>query len=137
VQLTYWHKDALAEKGTPAGSGWLFSYSWKVGDRYVPFARAGWSDGEGGALAKRSISAGISWRMTFQDWFTIGVGWNKPSDKMYGSDLGSEKVLEASYLWQITANTALLPDLQLIVDPADNPEEELIWMTALRLRITL
>ncbi len=136
IQLTYWHKDALAEKGTPAGSGWLFSYSWKVGERYLPFARAGWSDGGGGALAKRSISAGISWRMTFQDWFTIGVGWNKPSDKTHGSDLGSEKVLEASYLWQITANTSLLPDLQLVLDPANNQEEDTIWMAGLRLRLT-
>ena len=137
VQLTYWHKDALTEKGTPKGSGWLFSYSWKFGKRNLPFVRAGWSDGGGGALAERSLSAGVSRRMAFQDWLTFGVGWNEPSDKTHGPGLGSEKVLEASYLWQITANSSLLPDLQLILDPALNPAEDVVWAAAIRFRITL
>jgi porin len=137
VQLTYWHKDALVDKDTPKGSGWLTSYSWKAGEHYMPFVRAGRSDGGGGALARRSVSAGFSRRMAFQDWLTIGVGWNRPSEKTHGSGLGSEKVLEASYLWQITANTSLLPDLQLIFDPANQAEEDLIWTTGLRLRVTL
>ena len=54
-----------------------------------------------------------------------------------GAGLGSEKVLEASYLWQITANASLLPDLQLILDPALNPAEDRVWVAGLRLRITL
>lgn len=136
VQLTWWHKDQLAEKGTPSGSGWLFSWSWMFEDRWVPFVRAGWSDGGGGALAERSVSAGFSWRMAFQDWFTVGAGLNKPSDKTHDQDLGTEKVIEASYLWQITANTSLLPDLQLVLDPALNPEVDSAWFAGLRLRLT-
>jgi porin len=134
IQLTYWHKDKLAEKGTPSGSGWLLSWSQKMAGRFVPFVRAGWSDGGGGALARRSLSAGVSYRMAFQDWLTIGLGLNKPSDKTYQPGLSDEKVLEASYLWQITANTSLLPDLQLVLDPAQNPEESRIWTAGLRLR---
>lgn len=137
IQLTYWHKDALTEKGTPGGDGWLLSYSWKVDERTVPFLRAGWSDGGGGALAERSLSAGFSRRMAYQDWLTVGVGWNEPSDETHGSDLGSEKILEVSYLWQLTANSALLPDLQLIADPALNSNEDLVWAAGVRLRITL
>ena len=112
VQLTYWQKDRLSAKGTPSGSGWLMSWSWKFDDRWVPFARAGWSDGGGGALAERSLSGGFSYRLAFQDWLTIGAGINKPSEKTHVADLGTEKVLEASYLWQVTANTSVLPDLQ-------------------------
>ena len=134
IQLTYWHKNKLVKKGTPSGSGWLFSWSQKMADRFVPFVRAGWSDGGGGALARRSVSAGISYRMAFQDWLTVGLGLNKPSDKTYEPGLSDEKVLEISYLWQITANTSLLPDLQLIRDPALNPEESSIWTAGLRLR---
>jgi porin len=135
VQLTYWHKDRLAAKGTPSGSGWLLSWSAKLGQRWVPFARAGWSDGGGGALAERSFSAGFSYRMAFQDWLTLGIGWNEPSDVTHGAGLGSEKVLEASYLWQITANTSLTPDLQWIIDPANNPAENSVWTAGLRLRL--
>jgi porin len=137
VQLTWWQKDRLAGKGTPSGSGWLLSWSWKFEDRWVPFVRAGWSDGGGGALAERSISGGFSWRMPFQDWLTVGVGLNKPSEETHGTGLGTEKVLEASYLWQLTANTSLTPDLQLILGPASNPEEDTVWVAGLRLRITL
>ena len=98
IQLTYWQKDRLVGKGTPAGSGWLFSYSWKRKDDYVPFIRAGWSNGGGGALARRSLAIGFSTQMGFQDWFTLGIGWNKPSEKTYEPGLGTETVLEASYL---------------------------------------
>ena len=137
VQLTWWRKDRLSGKGTPSGTGWLLSWSWKFEDRWVPFVRAGWSDGGGGALAERSLSGGFSWRMAFQDWLTVGVGLNKPSEETHGTGLGTEKVLEASYLWQLTANTSLTPDLQLILDPAGNPEEDTVWVAGLRLRITL
>ena len=137
VQLTWWHKDRLPGKDTPSGTGWLISWSWKFEDRWVPFVRAGWSDGGGGALAEKSVSGGFSWRMAFQDWLTVGLGFNKPSKETHGAELGTETVLEASYLWQITANTSLLPDLQLIREPALNPDEDVAWVAGLRLRITL
>ena len=74
--------------------------------------------------------------MAFQDWITIGVGVNRPSEATHGDDLGTEKVLEASYLWQITANTSLLPDVQLILDPVNNLQEVAVWMAGARLRVT-
>jgi porin len=137
IQLTYWQKDRLEGSDTPPGSGWLMSWSWKFENRWVPFVRAGWSDGGGGALAERSLSAGFSYRLMFQDWLTVGVGLNKPSKPTHSESLGTESVLEASYLWQATANTSLLPNLQVIRDPALNPEEDLVWMIGLRFRITL
>lgn len=136
VQLTYWQKDRLAGSGTPSGAGWLLSWSWKYDDRWVPFVRAGWSDGGGGALAERSLSGGISYRLAFQDWLTVGIGLNRPSEETHGKSLGTEAVLEASYLWQITANTSLMPDLQLIMDPALMPEKSRAWAAGLRLRMT-
>ena len=136
MQLTWWHKDRLVEKGTPSGSGLLLSWSWMFGDRWVPFVRAGWSDGGGGALAERSVSGGFSWRMAFQDWLTVGLGFNKPSEETYGMRLDTETVLEASYLWQLTANTSLTPDLQLILDPANNPHDDSVWTAGIRLRLT-
>lgn len=137
VQLTYWHKDELPAKGATSGSGWLLSWSWQVSDLYIPFIRAGYSDGGAGALARASIAGGVSRRLNHQDWFTVGLAWNKPSTQTHGRSLRDEKVLEASYLWQLTANTSLLGDAQLIADPALNPKERLVWLAGVRMRVAL
>ena len=137
VQLTWWHKDALPAKGATSGQGWLLSYSWQVGEVYVPFVRAGYSDGGAGVLASASLVGGFSRRLNHQDWITFGIGWNKPSRKTHGDGLNDEKVFEASYLWQLTANTSFLGDVQLISDPALNPEESLVWIAGVRMRVAL
>jgi porin len=137
VQLTYWSKDRLQATGTPSGSGWLLTANWELADRYVSFLSAGHSDGGGGAVAEDSLAFGVSRRMAFQDWLTIGAGWNKPSERTHGAGLSSEAVIEVSYIWQLTANTSLMPDLQLILDPANNPTEDKVWVAGLRLRIAL
>ena len=46
-------------------------------------------------------------------------------------------MFEASYLWQLTANTSLLGDVQLISNPARNPEESRVWVAGVRMRIAL
>jgi porin len=137
LQLTYWHKDAVRSTGARSGSGWLFSYSWMMDRYWVPFLRAGHSDGGAGVLAETSFSGGVARRLNHQDWLTLGLGWNRPSDKTYAGRLDDEAVIEASYLWQLTANTSLLGDIQYIADPAQNPEEDAIWVAGLRLRVAL
>ena len=137
IQLTYWHKDALAASGATSGSGWLFSYSWQLADVYVPFVRAGVSDGGAGVLAERSIAVGVAHRLARQDWVTLGVGWNKPSEDTFGPGLDDETVFEGSYLWQLTANTSLLGDVQLISNPALNPENSMTWVLGVRMRLAL
>jgi porin len=137
LQLTYWHKDAIAATGTRSGSGWLFSYSWMLDRYWIPFFRAGHSNGGAGVLAESSLSGGVARRLNHLDWITVGLGWNRPSDQTHGSSLDDEAVFEASYLWQLTANTSLLGDIQYIADPAQNPEEDSIWVAGIRLRVAL
>jgi len=137
VQLTYWHKDELPDKSTTSGRGWLLSWSWLMNDYYVPFARAGYSDGGAGVLAGASLAAGVARRLNHQDWVTVGIGWNKPSKQTYRHAKDDEKVLEASYLWQLTANTSFLFDIQYIASPALNPGVSSSWVGGLRMRLAL
>ena len=46
-------------------------------------------------------------------------------------------MVDVSYLWQVTANTSITPNLQWIGDPANNPKESSIWVAGIRLRIAL
>jgi len=66
----------------------------------------------------------------------LGAGWSKPSEKTNGAGLDDEYVIETSYNFQIARNFALLPDLQLIIDPANNPDKSKVWVAGLRAILT-
>jgi hypothetical protein len=44
---------------------------------------------------------------------------------------------EAYYRLQITEQLALTPDIQYLVDPAQNPTEDSLWIFGLRARVAL
>jgi porin len=137
VQLTYWEVDERREAGVPAGSGWALSISGEFGDRLLPFFRVGDSDGGGGAKAESHVGIGFGLTLRSDDLFSLGLARNKPSRKTFGADLNEESVLEVSYQLQISQNVSLLPDVQLIVNPANNPNKDRIWVFSLRVRLTL
>ncbi len=137
VQLTYWEVDERRESGVPAGSGWALSISGEFGDRFIPFFRFGDSDGGGGAPAESHISVGFGLTHRYDDLFSVALARNKPSRKTFGADLNNEYLLEVSYHLQMSQNVSLLPNFQLIVDPANNPEKDRIWIFGLRVRLTL
>ena len=45
--------------------------------------------------------------------------------------------MEAFYRLQLSDETALTTDVQLLLDPALNPEDDSIWVLGLRVRIAL
>lgn len=104
-----------------------------INDGWMPFLRAGYSD-DGGALLEASISAGIGYYMSdSRDLLGFGVNWGKPP----GSGLDDQYTAEIFYRLQLAQNLAITPDLQLIIDPALNPDENTIWVFALRARLAL
>jgi porin len=137
VQFTYWDKDARTLAGVSRGSGWAISAAWKLDDKYFPFVRFGHSDGGGGVAAEDSISAGVEISRPRGEVWTIGAGWAKPSSETFGPGLDDETVLETSYEFQISRNFSLLPDAQVIFNPANNPGKNSIWVVGVRAIITL
>jgi porin len=43
--------------------------------------------------------------------------------------------MEVYYRLQVTREFAITPDVQLLIDPALNPEEDTIWVFGLRARL--
>jgi porin len=136
LQLTWWDVDERAEAGVPAGSGWALSVSGEFGN-FLPFFRAGHSNGGGGAPAESHVAIGSDMTLRYDDRLSVGLAWNKPSIKTFGEELNDEYLLEISYQLQISQNVSLLPDVQLIINPANNPDEERIWVLGFRVRMTL
>lgn len=137
VQFTYWEKDARSLAGVSKGSGWAVSAAWQVSDRTFPFVRFGHSDGGGGVAAEDAISAGVQFTRQKDEIWTIGAGWANPSDETFGPGADNETVLETSYKFQLSKNFSLTPDVQVIFNPANNPDESSVWVFGLRGILTL
>ena len=137
IQFTYWDKDRRDDAGVSDGSGWAVSAAWKLNDTYFPFVRFGSSDGGGGVAAEDAVSAGVEITRPRGESWTIGLGWAKPSEETFGPGLDDETVIETSYKFQIAKNFSLLPDLQIVFNPANNPGESSIWVVGIRAILTL
>jgi len=132
IQFTYWDKDARSIAGVPSGHGWAVSASWELNDHWLPFVRFGDSNGGAGVAAEKAVSGGFQYTVRPDQKLVLGVGWAKPSRKTNGSGLDDEFVIETSYNLQLAKNFSLLPDLQLVLDPASNPDKSRVWVVGFR-----
>jgi len=137
VQFTYWEKDARARAGTTKGSGWAVSSAWRLNDRLFPFVRFGHSDGGAGVAAESAFSAGVEITHRFDQIWTVGAGWAKPSRDTFGPGLDNETVLETSYKFQLSKNFSLTPDVQVVFNPANDPSESSVWVVGFRVILTM
>lgn len=137
VHVTFWHIDERDEAGTPSGWGLNFSVSRLIGERWMPFLRAGWAN-DGGSLLERSVSAGFSYQaVRGRDLLGVAFNWGRPNKHTFGPGLDDQWTFEVFYRWQVLRELAVTPSLQVLIDPALNPDESTIWMLGLRLRYAL
>jgi porin len=138
IHLTAWQSDERNKAGVPEGSGWAFSFARFINEKWMPFVRAGASDGGGGALWERSVSTGFGHYMKGRrDLLGLGLNWSRPSEKTFTPGLRDQYTAEFFYRIQLSQNFAITPDVQLIIDPALNPAEDQIWIIGLRARLAL
>ena len=110
------------------------SFSKQLGDRWLPFFRAGYSDG-GGALLKRVVSTGIGYASSGRhDYVGVGASWARaPAGS--GSDPNRDQyTIEPYYRLQLLKSLQLVPDVQYIRNPAYNPAVGSLWVVGLRMR---
>ena len=127
IQFSWWDKDAREQTGIPAGQGWTVSASMKR-DNWFPFLRFGHSDGGAGVAAKDAASLGFEYTTQPGRAWSLGLGWANPA----ASDKRDEYVVETSYRIQLLKGLSVLPNVQLLLDPANNPEEDQVWVFGLR-----
>jgi porin len=137
IQFTYWEKDERTLAGMSKGSGWGVSAIHQLNEKYLPFVRFGHSDGGGGVAAESAFSAGLEIKQRFNQVWTVGAGWAKPSRKTFGRGLNNETVLETSYRFQLSESFSITPDLQVVFNPANDPSESSVWVIGMRAILTL
>ncbi|WP_227021348.1 carbohydrate porin [Oceaniferula marina] len=136
VHLTFWHVDDVEAAGTPDGWGVNFSASYWINDCWMPFFRAGYTE-DGGSLLEASVSAGVGVNpIRGNDLLGIAVNWGKPNEDTFGPDLDDQYAIEIFYRYQLTENIAITPDIQWLIDPALNPEDDSLFLAGVRGRIS-
>jgi len=129
VHATFWHTDARAAAGTPRGQGITVSAQKFIRDKWLPFARYGYSEGDA-ALMQNTFSTGLGIQCRNRDVFGIGISWGKPSN----STMSEQFTSEVFYRLQLTEFLAITPDVQLIADPANNPNVNELAFFGVRIR---
>ena len=129
IHATLWHTDARETAGTPEGWGVAFTAQKFIDDKWLPFFRFGYSDGDA-ALMQTTFSTGLGLQRENRDVAGIGLSWGKPAD----ANLRDQFTSELFYRFQLTQFLAVTPDIQLIVDPALNPTTDVLAFFGIRLR---
>jgi len=136
AHITAWHVDARQQAGVGSGRGMALSFSHLFSDRWMPFVRAGYSDG-GGASFERLISTGLGYQLDESDHYVgVGASWGRPPTDTTGGNAVDQYTLEAYYRVQFFHHLQIVPSVQYIIDPAYNQSVDDLWVLSLRARAT-
>lgn len=129
VHLGLWHVDERDDAGAPDGWGVTANASWYLEEwKLLPFLRGGWASGDA-TLLDAQVSAGVARQLRERDLLGVGVSWGSPSDGSRDQWTG-----ELFYRVQIR-NLALTPNVQLVANPSSHPDDDLLVVGGLRVRL--
>ena len=139
--LTIWHADEREQAEVAEGHGAILSFTHYIGEKWMPFIRAGYAQ-DGGSFLERSVSAGLAYQpdpigVSAGNLLGFGANWGRPNEAVFGSGLDDQYGFELFSRLQVTKEIAITPDLQYLRNPAQNPDEDSIWVFALRARFSL
>ncbi len=129
VHLTFWHADEAEDGSRPEDYGAAFSAAWFINNEWLPFIRAGVSQGTA-ALYERSLSTGFAWYRRDTDAAGLGLNWAEAN----GIE-GTQFTSEAFYRFTISPGLQITPSVQFISNPLLDPSQDSITVLGLRTRI--
>jgi porin len=134
VHAMAWHVDDRDEVGLESAEGFAVGANWTTSDlRWMFFGRAGWADGDA-AFYDESYTLGFMRKFRRNsDLLGLAVNWGQPPQ----DELDSQVTGEFFYRLQLSENLAVTPNIQRLRDPALNAEDDALWVTGFRVRITL
>lgn len=134
VSITYWHADERVDAGITQGDGFAFTSNWTFDKKWMVFLRGGKGDGaDENRLLEKNATVGFIARFNKSDLLGFGYNVGEPT----GPVTTNQQVSELFYRLQFSQGIAITPSVQLLIDPANNPNEDQIWVAGIRARITL
>jgi porin len=137
ISITYWNTDPYTSAGgseISRGEGIAFSAHWFFQERYIPYVRFAFSNGNGeNAFYKKDVQIGHGLRFRTHDILGIGLSWAETNIP----DAKSQYTAEVFYRFNLTAHLEITPDFQYIINPTLNGNESSLFYWGIRGRITL
>jgi len=137
VHVTLWQVDEREDDGVDDADGVTLGINWTWDQTYMLFTKIGSSDADAPndpQIAERSVTiGGIYYFASRSD--LLGIAYN--DSELAAPGLDDQTTLEIFYRLQFARNLAITPSLQILGDPALNPDEDEITVLGLRLRLTL
>ena len=138
VHLSTWHvddRDLRPEdgfSGAEASHGVTLSTNWMFEGLWMPFARAGWSDGSA-PLYNESATLGVLKKLHYRsDVLGVAANWGKPSNDA----LREQTSIETFWQFQFSQNLEITPSIQYLNQPALNTDVDDIWLLSTRVHLT-
>jgi porin len=137
IHVTYWHADERVAAGEPSGWGLNMSAALYLDDHWLPFLRGGYAE-DGGSLLQKSVSAGVGYQGVPGGHVAgLGANWGQPNEVTFSPDLRDQYSFELFLRIQLANQVAITPDVQLLVNPALNPDVSSLWVFGVRGRMAL
>jgi len=128
--ITFWDADESLEQGQGEDSGVNISASKMMGS-WLPFLRVGIADNGSLLGIEKSVSTGFALYGLGGKSNTLGTAINWAD-----ANANDEQItLEAFYLMKLTPFWELTPDIQIVQNPVNNPDEDQLMILGLRTRL--
>jgi len=141
-----WFSPAQSDSQGGDGSGLAVSYEWKPDPPFNLFARYSWSGSTATAVTHLG-SAGLVWSEPWgrtTDRAGLAFAWGTPSGRdfseinpRYSANPRGQGVLELFYRYQATSLLQITPDVQLLIHPSLNGQQDVIGVFGIRARVAL
>jgi porin len=130
-----WHTPADSDSATPDGEGIALTYEWQPPQPYDLFVRYSWS-GTQATRVEHLATAGIVWENPLgRELDVLGVAGGFGTATQPGVE--GQGVFELFYRLQVTPLFQITPDVQLIIQPSLNPDQDVIAVFGIRGRVAL
>ena len=133
-RFTGWFTDADSSATASDGAGFAISCDQDFGPKWIGFLRYGLGNAEL-TTTRQIVSGGFGIKRPIgenDDFAGIGLSWAQPRN----STLRDEMVAEGFYRLQWSSAVQVTADAQLIVHPSRAPDQDVIAVFGVRLRIT-
>ena len=133
MHVLAWHVDEREDAGIGSAHGFSLAANWTFNDRWMPYARLGFSKGSA-PIYNESVTLGVIHKFLYRsDVVGLSVNHGSPPD----ASLSDQTTVEAFWRFQFSQGLAITPSVQLLLDPALNPDEDTVWVWGLRFRLNL